>query len=319
MTDLCRSWLSEEAPARRLAVVRILVGSYAAVFIAIRSFHWLDVARLPERRFDPVGVLGALTRPLPPTMVGLLAAVALALAVAFLLGWRFRIVAPLFTLVLLVLTTHGNSWGQILHTENLLVLHVIILAFSPADAAYAVGRREPVDEVSRHEYGWALRIMTLVVVVAYLIAGLAKLRNGGFDWLTGDVLRNQVAHDNLRKIVLGDVHSPVGAWLVQFGWLFPPMAIASVLVELGAPVVLLGGRWRTAWAGAAWAFHVGVLALMAILFPYPISGIAFVSMLPVEKLADRVTGRRHLSRRAAASGEPLTDPGSLGSFEQQVD
>ena len=293
MKDLCRSWLSEEAPARRLAVVRILVGLYATVFVAIRTFHWLDVARLPVRRFDPVGVLGGLGGPLSPATVAGLSGMALLAAVAFTLGWRFRWVAPVFASLLLVLTTHGNSWGQILHTENLLVLHVIILAFSPADAAYAIGRRGPHDDTPRHDYGWALRIMTLVVVIAYVIAGLAKLRNGGFDWLTGDVLRNQVAHDNLRKILLGDVYSPVGAWLVQFGWLFPPMAIASVLVELGAPVALLGDRWKKVWAGAAWAFHVGVLAFMAILFPYPISGIAFVSMLPVERLADRVIGWRN--------------------------
>ncbi len=297
MKDLCRSWLSEKAPARRLAVVRILVGAYAMVFVALRSFHWLDLARLPERRFDPIGVLGGLTTPLSSDVVTVLSLLALAGAFAFLIGWRFRVVAPLFALLLLVLTTHGNSWGQILHTENLLVLHVIILAFSPADTSYAMGRRAPVDDVPRHDYGWALRIMTLVVAIAYLIAGLAKLRNGGFDWLTGDVLRNQVAHDNLRKIVLGDVHSPIGAWLVQFGWLFPPMAVASVLVELGAPVVLLGGRWKQAWVGAAWTFHVGVLALMAILFPYQLFGIAFVSMLPVEKLADRVTGRRAIASR----------------------
>jgi hypothetical protein len=299
MRGLCRLWLSEEAPARRLAVVRILVGTYAVVFISIRSFHWLDLSRLPERRFDPVGALGWMNEPLSSGVVGLLSILAVAGAVAFLVGWRFRVVAPAFAVLLLIMTTHGNSWGQILHTENLLVLHVIVLAFSPADAAYAIGRRAPLDESPSHAYGWALRLMTLVVVIAYVIAGLAKLRNGGFDWLAGDVLRNQVAHDNLRKIVLGDVHSPIGAWLVQFGWLFPPMAVASVFVELGAPVVLLGGRWKTAWIGAAWTFHVGVLALMAILFPYPISGIAFVSMLPVERLADRVTARRRLRARLA--------------------
>jgi hypothetical protein len=292
MRGLCRSWLSEEAPAHRLAVVRILVGAYAVVFVSIRSFHWLDLSRLPERRYDPVGALGWMSGPLPSDAVVLLSTLAVAGAVAFIVGWRFRVVAPAFAVLLLILTTHGNSWGQILHTENLLVIHVLILAFSPADAAYAVGRRAPADDTPGHDYGWALRVMTLVVVIAYVIAGLAKLRNGGIDWLTGDVLRNQIAHDNLRKIVLGDVHSPIGAWLVQFGWLFPPMAIASVFVELGAPLVLLGGRWKATWVGAAWAFHVGVLALMAILFPYPISGIAFVSMLPVEKLADRVTAPR---------------------------
>ncbi|MGI9648725.1 MAG: HTTM domain-containing protein [Acidimicrobiia bacterium] len=309
MTALCRAWLSEEAPARRLAVARILVGSYAVVFVAIRSFHWLDVARLPERRFDPVGVLGWLDQPLTPDLVAVLSALTFVIGLAFLLGWRFRVLAPMFALLLLVMTTHGNSWGQLLHTENLLVLHVIILAVSPAHAAYAVGRAQPTGDSPSHRYGWALRVMTLVVIIAYVIAGLAKLRNGGFDWLTGDVLRNQVAHDNLRKILLGDVHSPIGAWLVQFGWLFPPLAIASVAVELGAPVVLLGGRWRTAWVVAAWGFHLGVLVLMAILFPYQLTGVAFVSMLPVERLADRARDWRHrFAARRPPRGSPL--PGS---------
>jgi hypothetical protein len=292
MMDRCRSWLSEEAPGRRLAAVRVLVGAYAVVFVAVRSLHWLDVSRLPERRFDPIGVLGWLTNPLPTGLVAILSAITFLAAVTFLVGWRFRLTAPLFAGLLLIMTTHGNSWGQILHTENLLVLHVLILSFSPADAAYVPGRGGATNDTPHHDYGWALRLVTLVVVIAYVIAGLAKLRNGGFDWLTGDVLRNQVAHDNLRKILLGDVHSPIGAWLVQFGWLFPPMAILSVLVELGAPVVLLGRRLRYAWVIAAWTFHVGVLALMAILFPYQLLGIAFAPMLPVERLADRIEARR---------------------------
>ncbi len=300
----CSSWLSEEAPAARLGTVRILVGGYAVMFVVIRSFHWLDVARLPRRRFDPVGVLSWLTEPLSPSLVLILSVGTAAAGLAFLLGWHFRISAPIFAVLLLTLTTHGNSWGQILHTENLLVLHVIILAVSPADAAYALGARRPAGDTFSHAYGWALRVMTLVVVITYVIAGLAKLRNGGIDWLTGDVLRNQIAHDNLRKILLGDIHSPIGAWLVRYGWLFPPLAVGSVLVELGAPAVLFGGRWRTTWVAAAWSFHLGVLALMAILFAYPISGVAFVSMLPVEKLSKRVVDRRRRARRALTGGTP---------------
>ena len=304
MMAACRSWLSEEAPARRLAVVRILVGTYAVIFVAIRSIHWFDVARLPERRFDPVGVLAWLDAPFTGGLVGFMTIATLGAGVAFLIGWRFRITAPLFALLLLIMTTHGNSWGQILHTENLLVLHVIILAFSPADVRYAVGRPGGGDDTARHDFGWALRLMTLVVVIAYVIAGLAKLRNGGFEWLTGDVLRNQVAHDNLRKILLGDVHSPIGAWLVQFGWLFPPMAVVSVFVELGAPLVLLGKPSRYGWVVAAWGFHLGVLALMAILFPYQLLGIAFASMLPVERLADRYEARRSERAQPEASNAP---------------
>jgi hypothetical protein len=63
----------------------------------------------------------------------------------------------------------------------------------------------------------------------------------------------------------------VGVWL-------------TLVVELGAPMVLFGPRLRRAWMAMAWTFHVGVLALMAVLFPYPLVGVAFASMLPVERL-----------------------------------
>ena len=52
------------------------------------------------------------------------------------------------------------------------------------------------------------------------------------------------------------------------------MAAFAVLVELGAPVALLGGWWRTrGWA--AWLFHLGILVLMTTFFPFPLSGVAF--------------------------------------------
>jgi hypothetical protein len=64
--------------------------------------------------------------------------------------------------------------------------------------------------------------------------------------------------------------------------------MATLLVELGAPVALLTGRWRTCWVVAAWGFHVGVLALMAISFPYQLTGVAFASFLRMEVVAERV-------------------------------
>jgi hypothetical protein len=137
-------------------------------------------------------------------------------------------------------------------------------------------------------YGWPVRLTAVIVVVAYVIAGIAKLRIGGLDWLDGDTLRNWVAHDNLRKAVLGDSYSPIGRHLVGHAWLFPPLAVLTVIVELGAGVALVGGRWRTAWVIAAWLFHVGVLALMAIVFPYQLSGVAFAPFFRLERLADHV-------------------------------
>ena len=122
-------------------------------------------------------------------------------------------------------------------------------------------------------------LMCLTTVLVYLVAGYTKLDSAGLDWALGDTLRNQVAYDNLRKDVLGDVHSPLGGWLVRYGGVFPPLAVATLLIELGAPVAMLGRAWARWWALAAWGFHVGILALMAIVFPYQLLGFAFLPFL----------------------------------------
>jgi hypothetical protein len=221
--------------------------------------------------------------------VVVLLVVALGTCVLAAAGRAEPVTAPLGAVTTLAVVTYTNSWGQVFHTENLLVLHLLVLG-----AATVIGTA-PRD-------GWPLRLMSILTVVAYMLAGWAKLDIGGTDWLSGDVLRNQVAFDNLRKILLGDIHSPIGGWLVGIGWLWAPVGLLTVIVELGAPVALLGGRWRTAWVGAVWIFHLGILATMAILFPYPLSGIAFVSMFPAERVVEKLTRLSSRARSLASRG-----------------
>ena len=297
-------WFSAPAPPERLAVVRVLVGGYALVYLLGRLPHFLNVAGfVDDPRFDPVGVLWFLDRPLSEGAARALVVAAPVAGVAFVAGWRWRISGPAFAVLFLVVTTYRNSFGQVWHTENLVALHLLVLAMAPA-AADALSldrrrRRRPVPS-SGPAYGMPLRICALVTVAAYVLSGYAKLRYGGFDWAAGETLRNHVAHDNLRKALLGDPWSPLAAPALQVAWLFPPMAAASLAVELVAPLALLGARLCRAWIAAAWLFHVGVLALMAITFPYQLLGIAYASMLP----AERLLGWRRLVR-------PPPDPASI--------
>lgn len=304
------AWFFAPAPPERLAVLRILVGTYALVYLAIRSGYLLDLTRLPSSRFEPVGVLAPLTSPPPGAAVVAVLVAAAATGVAFCAGWFFRLTGPAFAALLLVVTTYGNSWGQVFHTENLMVLHAAILAVAPSAVALSADarRRAAARPAPDAGFGWPVVLMAVVTVLTYVLAGWAKVENGGLDWAVGDVLRNQVAHDNLRKILLGDTHSPVGARLVAHGWVFPPLAVASLAVELGAPLALLGGRAARLWAGAAWTFHVGVLALMAVFFPYPIFGVAFAPLFAVEELPARLRG--FVERRRSAVGRPAGSPAS---------
>lgn len=277
------SRLLAPAPAERLAVLRILVCGYVLGWSLVRLPAHLAHTGQPARRWDPVGVLAPFGDPLPDWLVVGAAVLTPALAGAAALGWRYRVTAPLLAAAVLVVATLDSSWGQVFHTENLMVLHVIVLAAAPAAAdTLALGRRAgPAGPDGR--YGWPVRLAAVVVALAYLAAGLAKLRASGWAWAGGDVLRNLVAHDNLRKAVLGDAYSPLGTALVRHGWLFPPLAIASLAVELGAVPALPWRRARVAWAVAAWVFHLGVLALMAIVFPYQLTGVAFAPFARLER------------------------------------
>jgi hypothetical protein len=241
-----------------------------------------------------------LSGPLPEVVVRLLLVAAVAAGCLFVAGWRFRISGPLFALLLLFVLTYRNSWGQVFHTENILVLHVLVMGFSPAADALALGGRRREDIAEEPRYGWPIRLMCIVTVLTYFISGETKLRIAGLDWLTTDTLRNYVAYDNLRKIELGDVHSPLGAELVSHGWAFPPLAALTLAVELGAPLALLGRRAAAVWAALAWGFHAGVLAVMWILFPYPLLGLAFAPFFPLERV--RWPGRWRWRREELAPG-----------------
>jgi hypothetical protein len=230
-----------------------------------------------------VGVTGLLSEPLSPTAWHALLVATLVLAIAFAAGWKYRLVAPVFAVVLLFETTYHDSFGQLFHTENLMVLFVLVLAVAPAADAYAFDRRPTVRRPGP-QYGWPLVLLSVITVITYFLAGWAKIANGGTGWLDGDVLLNQIAFDNVRKAVMGDPYSALGAWMVGHAWLFPPVAVAAVIVELAAPVALLGGRWRNVWVIAAWLFHAGTAAVMYISFPFPLFGVAFAPFYEIERI-----------------------------------
>jgi hypothetical protein len=292
------AWLFAPAPAERLAVLRILSGTFAVVYLLVRLPAFLALADAPTRSFHPVGLLSPVDGPWSATIVRALVLLTIALGLAFTTGRWFRVSGPAFAVALLMLCTYRSSWGQLLHFENLMVLQVLIVGFAPAADVLVFGAARPRDDRlhTNAAYGGPVRLAALVTVLTYVLAGVAKLRLGGLEWMVGDTLRNHVAYSAARLDLLGGTPSPLGRRLVAQAWLFPPLAIATVLVELAAPVALLGGRVRNAWVVAAWLLHAGVAALMFVVFPYPLFLVAFAPFFRLERL----TGvRRYLNQRMA--------------------
>jgi hypothetical protein len=273
-------WLTRPLPAQALAAVRIAVGAYAVGLVLGRGPSQLELAG-DGFGWDPVGVL----RPIgsPPT-VGLVAAlglVALASSVAVVLGWRHRTTGPVCFVSVLAWATLASSWGHLFHSDNLVVLHLGVVAWFPAADAWSLDRRagRRADAGPSSTYGWAVRLAAITTAVTYVAAGLAKARLGGWGWLDGETLRGLVAHDNLRKELIGAPSTPLAGPVVRQAWLFTPLALATFAVELGAPLALLGVRAARAWTIAAWLFHLGIVALMTVSFLYPLTLLAFVPTL----------------------------------------
>ena len=272
------------APALRLATVRALVGAYCCVYLVVRAPVLADFRNFDPARFEPIGLCSWLPQPLPGLVTLGLFALCLGLAVAFTVGFRFRICGPAFGLLFMWVTSYRNSWAMVFHNENLVALHALYLGFLPAAAETLSGRSQRAPPQDAGHFGFPLKVLSAITVVTYMLAGIAKLKVSGGAWMEGNILRNYIAYDAVRKIQVGSVYSPLGAWLVQFGWPFPIIGWATMVIELGAPAALMGRRLAALWTISALAFHWGVLAIMAIAFPYPLSGVAFASLLPAERL-----------------------------------
>ncbi len=199
------------------------------------------------------------------------------------LGIRYSWTAPVFATTLLWVTSYRNSWGMIFHTENLFVVHALVLACAPqAGRCLTFGAAPDARDAVGSDYGWPLRVLSIVTVATYFIAGIAKLQHAGLAWVMGHEIRTHIAYDALRKIELGSSHSPLGVALVPHEWVFAPLAMLTLAFELGAPLALLGGRLAVVWCFVCWLFHVNVLLLMLIVFPYPLIGFAYASFFALE-------------------------------------
>jgi hypothetical protein len=212
--------------------------------------------------------------------------------------------------------TYRQSWGFIYHTENLLVLHVLVLGLSRSADVLSLDallrRRAPrwlaalaarAPALPSWRYGWPARLMILVTGVTYWVAGMAKLGTNGIAWITDAHLLDHIGNNALRYLLFTDGASPltyhVYAWPP---WLWVALGLGSITLELIAPLAVLSGRISVVLAFALWTFHWGILLLMGIPFAYQLSGIAYAPYMRWDRAASFV--RRRV--RALRSSHPST-------------
>ncbi|MCG8457191.1 MAG: hypothetical protein MI919_13020 [Holophagales bacterium] len=287
-----RAWFIALPPSR-LAIVRIVVGAYALYYVGTRRDMLATLASSADFLFRPVGVFRVFDAPISPELFGWMVDSTLVLGILFVLGWQYRIVGPVFALLLLAVFSYRNSWSMIYHSHNPLVLHALVLGVARAADALSIdawrrrGAVQPKDS-SHWRYGWPIQLICLTTVSIYFLAGVAKVASQlGWAWAGGGSLRDQIAVDAIRKDVFGGYAPPLAFTLYDFVWLFTILGIGSLIIELGAPLALAARRWAYAWVLMTWSLHWGIFFIMDIKFRYQLSGLVFVAFLPMEMLFRR--------------------------------
>lgn len=286
--------------------MRIGTGAFLLWQLITYYDTYARIARTPADQWSPVGPLAWMEAPLPPAWFDAWNVANLALALAFTLGLFWRITAPLAAISILGIFSYRTSWGGVLHADNLPALHAICLACCPAASAWSLDallRGQPrwnravrllagpdlpmVD----WRFGWGIRLICAVTTITYLLAGVAKMAvHGGLGWASGDGLLDQIGNDAIFKEFVSSGASPLVPWAYQHPRLMLAATVGTLILEAGAPLALLHRRLGQAWAIGIFSMHHGIRLIMGIVFPYPCSGLAFVSFLaPPDPPTHRLT------------------------------
>ena len=227
-----------------LAVVRIFF--YIIVFLTMSSGdYFLEWSNVPSIFWNPLGVMRFLSQPLPKDSIIFLFYVWKWIGVLCIFGIFYRILAPLWFLLTLIVVSNGHSFGYVGHVYAPVVLAALPLCFSRASDVLSLDR---ILGFSKHhpqadilEYIIPLRTVKLIFVLTYFAAGVAKLRFSGLEWISGNTLRNYFIRSSL---IYSDTNFIAHRFsLAEFFYKFPllcnVLAFGAVILELSAPLAFL--------------------------------------------------------------------------------
>ena len=287
---LHRIWFAA-APPERLAILRISSGGFSLWYLWTRFDMFERMATSGSSNFRPVGVLEGMPTPLNDETYWWFAVIVMVFNALYILGVKHRFTGPVFALMLLLFLTYRNSWGMIYHSRMAVVLHVFVLGITASadalsfDAWWKYGRRRLSVPSAHWQYGWPVVLICALTAMTYFLAGVAKVAGElAVAWADGSAMRSQVAVDALRKVVLGSEAPELFVKIYKHTWLFLIMGIGTLILELGAPFVVLNRKIGKLWAIGTWLMHWGIYFIMGITFRYQMTGLIFLPFFDVEKL-----------------------------------
>lgn len=292
---------------RRLAFTRIIV-CFALILMSL-SENAASLSWLPASMRIEMGAISLLPEtfsrnPLIWTLLDLF--IPLALLVA-LLGYRARLSLFVGTGAYLVKTGLLRAHNYMYHPGLVPLQMAFLLLLTPCGDALSLdarwGRVRPKPEAV---YRWALTLVWLPLVAAYLMAGLNKLTQSGIAWFAPDNLRGYLAGNQNRT---PQPSMDARAWINLVPDIFwTGMALFSVVIELSYITVLWSRRARWVVPLGATAMHIGIWVLLGPQFPDLI--VLQLAVFPMEQLWIQIQSQ--ITRRwSLPSSSPSSSSGGI--------
>lgn len=257
-----RRFIFAPEDARRLAALRIGLFGLVALRLATNP-DYAQVAGQPSQLFDPVSLFHLLPQMPSPGVTVVAQILGVVLAVAAAAGIAPRATFPTAFAVSIFLNLMLNSTGKIVHNDLLVTLCLVPLLAAPTAASRAwsvsIPKRARPGPPSV-AYGWPVRLAMVVIALAYLFAGLQKLRYSGLDWVTTD---------NLRYVMWAssDAHAggnQLALLVANNDWMAHLLAASTLVVEIGFILCLPFKRLRWFFVPAVVGLHVGIWLAMGL-------------------------------------------------------
>lgn len=268
-------WLLSPAPLARIAVLRVLTYLFVPVDVLLTTTWVRGHAHVPGELYVPLRIGRLLPLPTPGPWVELfqllLVAAALVAALAAVRNRLPRLTGWVVAVLYLEWMVVAMSYGKVDHDRFAFLVMLFVLP--------SVGRASLRSRERTEAAGWAISLITLAVVATYVLAAIAKIRFGGWDWVDGATLTRAV----LRR------STPLSEPLLDVPYVLHAAQYGLMVLELVvAPLLLV--RWRdprVTWLLALGflGFHLMTFSMITIIFlPHC---IALLALLPLEKLPQR--------------------------------
>lgn len=304
------AWLLDnKASLYGIAITRILIG-LTGVGLLLTNFStrlyafgsgsaWNGEGAEPVSDFPKIWIFSWFHRvAYDDVLLTTLYLVLLALAIMFTIGWRFKIVLPIYFVLWVSFIEMNDALGD--QGDNMYRIVLFLLLFADPAARWSLDARRRAKndfrtilprEISNLLHNLALVALTAQVIFVYASGGLYKA--GGDPWSGGYAVYNPLMTERFGTWpVLSELLTAWGPAVTIISW-------GSIILQIAFPFMLLTRPTRVIALFGIMSFHIGIGVLMGLpWFSLAMIGIDFIF------IRDRTWKRMAGLARGAYRDEP---------------